>query len=584
MTGRPRIQDILPLSPFQEGLLFHSLFDPTDTDVYTVQWAFDLKGTLDAAALRAAAETVLRRHPNLRASFRQRKSGEPVQVIPTEVPLPWQEIDLSAQGREEAERAAARLLVEDRTTRFDPARPPLLRFTLIRLASDLHRLVFINHHLILDGWSMPLFMRELFTLYMNRCDESALPQVTPYRDFLAHLANQDREAGRKAWSAVLADLDGETLVAPGATRQGSTVPERVHAELSAEETAALVQQMRTCGLTLNTAIQGAWGIILSRLTGRDDVTFGATVSGRSPELAGAATMIGMLINTVPVRMRVVPSESLLVGLQHLQDAQAQLLQHHHFGLSELHGMAGTKELFDTCIVFENYPVDPQSLDLTGAGLHVASMEVKDAAHYPLRLVVVPGERLRMWLDYRPDLFDQATAERIVGWLLRLLEEVRVDPSLPVGRAEMVDPAERALVLEEWNDTAAVVADGTLPVLFEEQVARTPDAVAVVFDGIELSYREVNERANRLARLLVGQGAGPERFVAVALPRSADLVIALLAVLKTGAAYVPIDPDYPADRIAYILQDAGPMCVITGLGAQDVLPEEITQVLLDDPAT
>ncbi|MEW2626272.1 amino acid adenylation domain-containing protein, partial [Streptomyces sp. NPDC048106] len=584
VTGRPRIQDILPLSAFQEGLLFHSLFDPTDTDVYTVQWAFDLKGALDAEALRAAAETVLRRHPNLRASFRQRKTGEPVQVIPTEVPLPWREFDLSAQGREEAEREAARLVTEDRTTRFDPARPPLLRFTLIRIAADLHRLVFINHHLILDGWSMPLFMRELFTLYANRCDESALPRVAPYRDFLAHVANQDREAGREAWSAVLADLDGETLVAPGATRQGSAVPERVHAELSAEDTAALGRQLRARGLTLNTAVQGAWGILLSRLTGRSDVTFGATVSGRSPELAGAASMIGMLINTIPVRMRVVPFESLQTGLQHLQDTQAQLLQHHHIGLPELHRLAGTKELFDTCIVFENYPVDPQSLDLTDAGLHVESMEVKDAAHYPLRLVAVPGERLRMWLDYRPDLFDQSTAERIMGWLLRLLEAVRTDPGRTVAGAEMVDPAERALVMGEWNDTSAAVPDSTLPELFEAQVAKAPDAVAVVFEGVELSYGEVNERANRLARLLVEQGAGPERFVAVALPRSAELVIALLAVLKTGAAYVPIDPEYPADRIAYILDDADPMCVITGLGAEGVLPEGSTRILLDDPAT
>ncbi|MEU5442924.1 amino acid adenylation domain-containing protein [Streptomyces griseofuscus] len=584
MTGRPRIQDILPLSAFQEGLLFHSLFDPTDTDVYTVQWAFDLKGTLDTEALRAAAETVLRRHPNLRASFRQRKTGEPVQVIPTEVPLPWREFDLSARSREEAGREADRLVIEDRATRFDPARPPLLRFTLIRIAADLHRLVLINHHLILDGWSMPLFMRELFTLYTNRCDESALPRVAPYRDFLAHVANQDREAGREAWRAVLTDLDGETLVAPGATRQGTAIPERVHAELSAEDTAALARQLRSRGLTLNTAVQGAWGILLSRLTGRDDVTFGATVSGRSPELAGAASMIGMLINTIPVRMRVVPSASLETGLQQLQDTQAQLLQHHHIGLSELHSMAGTKELFDTCIVFENYPVDPQSLDLTDAGLHVESMEVKDAAHYPLRLVAVPGERLRMWLDYRPDLFDQPTAERIMGWLLRLLEAVRVDPSRTVAATEMVDPAERALVMGEWNDTSTAVPDNTLPMLFEEQVARTPDAVAVVFEGVELSYREVNERANRLARLLIEGGAGPERFVAVALPRSAELVIALLAVLKAGAAYVPIDPEYPADRIAYILGDADPMCAITGLGAEGVLPAGSAQVLLDDPAT
>ncbi|MFG3105126.1 non-ribosomal peptide synthetase, partial [Streptomyces tendae] len=583
VTGRPRIQDILPLTPFQEGLLFHSLFDLTDTDVYTAQWAFDLKGALDTATLRAAAETVLRRHLNLRASFRQRKTGEPVQVIPTEVPLPWREIDLSAQDREQAEREAAQLLIEDRVSRFDLARPPLIRFILIRIAPDLHRLVLSNHHLILDGWSMPLFMRELFTLYMNRCDESALPYAAPYRDFLSYLAHQDDEAGRKAWSAELADLDGATLVAPGETRQASVVPERIPVELSAEETGALTQQIRTCGLTLNTAIQGAWGIILSQLTGRDDVTFGATVSGRSPELTGSASMIGMLINTVPVRMRVVPSESLRVGLQHLQESQSQLIQHQHLGLSELHRMAGVNELFDTCIVFENYPVDPQTLDLTSVGLEVVSIEVKDAAHYPLRLVVAPGECLRLWLDYRPDLFDQASAERIMSWLLRLLEAVRVDPDRPVGRVEVLGEAERQLVLERWNDTGREVPDGVLPVLFEERVERSPEATAVVFEGVELSYGELNARANRLARLLVEQGAGPEQFVAVALPRSLDLVVALLAVHKSGAAYVPVDPDYPADRVAFMLKDAAPMCVITVEESGVELPASTVPLVLDAPA-
>ncbi|WP_405775440.1 non-ribosomal peptide synthase/polyketide synthase [Streptomyces sp. NBC_00859] len=582
MTGRPRIQDILPLTPFQEGLLFHSLFDLTDTDVYTAQWAFDLRGALDTATLRAAAETVLRRHPNLRASFRQRKTGEPVQVIPTEVPLPWREIDLSSQDREQAEREAAQLLIEDRVSRFDLARPPLIRFILIRIAPDLTRLVLSNHHLILDGWSMPLFMRELFTLYMNRCDESALPYAAPYRDFLSYLAHQDDEAGRKAWSAELANLDGATLVAPGETRQASMMPERIPVELSAEETAALNQQIRTCGLTLNTAIQGAWGNILSRLTGRDDITFGATVSGRSPELTGSASMIGMLINTVPVRMQIVPSESLRNGLQHLQESQSQLIQHHHLGLSELHRMAGVNELFDTCIVFENYPVDPQSLDLTSVGLQVVSIDVKDAAHYPLRLVVAPGERLRLWLDYRPDLFDQASAERIMHWLLRLIEAVRVDPDRLVGRVEVLDEAERQLVLERWNDTGREVPDGVLPVLFEERVARSPEATAVVFEGVELSYGELNARANRLARLLVERGAGPERFVAVALPRSLDLVVALLAVLKSGAAYVPVDPDYPADRIAFMLKDAAPMCVITAEESRIELPAGTVPLVLDAP--
>uniref|UniRef100_UPI002B272282 condensation domain-containing protein n=1 Tax=Catenulispora pinisilvae TaxID=2705253 RepID=UPI002B272282 len=481
MTGKPRIQDILPVSSFQEGMLFHSQFDLAGADVYMVQWVFDLQGALDAAGLRRASEALLRRHPNLRAAFRHRATGEPIQIIPTETALPWREVDLSHLDREAGIDEADRVLHQEYTTRFAPARPPLLRFTLIRLAPDLHRLALTNHHLILDGWSIPLLMRELFALALFGVDESALPPPIPYRNYYAHLESRDHEVGRKTWSAVLAGLDGPTRVAGSAAHEASARPIRLAAELSAEETTELVRQVRGHGLTLNTAIQGAWGIVLSRLTGRDDLMFGATVSGRPPALDGAESMIGMFINTIPVRMRVDPAEPLFAALQRLQDEQAQLLDHQHFGLSELHRLAGVTEFFDTCVVFENYPLDPDSAELSGTGLSLVAVDVKDAAHYPMRLVVVPGERLRLWLDYRPDAVDARLAEQVLGWLRRLVRAVATDPELAVGRLELLDAAERHKVLTEWNDTAHAVPDATLVSLFEEQVRRSPEAVAVAFE-------------------------------------------------------------------------------------------------------
>ncbi|UQA92486.1 non-ribosomal peptide synthetase [Streptomyces halobius] len=589
MTSRPRIQDILPLSPFQEGLLFHSLYDASDAssaDVYTVQWSFDLAGPLDAEALRGAAEAMLRRHPNLRAAFRQSKSGEPVQIVPTAVPLPWREVDLSAESRETADAESDHILLEDRARRFNPARPPLLRFTLIRFSADRHRLVLMNHHLLLDGWSMPLFMQELFTYYAKGSDFAGLPHVTPYRDYLSWLGQQDQDTARKAWGEALAGLDGPTRVAAAASHQVTVFPERAEVVLSAEETLTLEQSVRQSGLTLNSAIQGAWGAVLSQLTGRADVTFGATVSGRSPELRGAETMVGLFINTVPVRIRIDPAASLRTSLSRLQDDQAQLMEHQHLGLSDIHRASGRSELFDTCIVFENYPLDSALFDLSDAGLRITAVQCKDAAHYPLRLVVVPGERLRLWLDYRPDLFDQASAARILAQLARVLEAVVATPELPVGRVEITGADERLQVLETWNDTSRPVPDATLSGLFEAQAAENPDAIAVTFEGEEVSYGELNAHANQLARHLAAQGAGPERRVAVALPRSVELVTALLAVLKCGAAYIPVDPDYPADRIAYMLQDADPTVVLTTDAVRAALPgnasdsDDIPYIALD----
>ncbi|WP_369392748.1 amino acid adenylation domain-containing protein [Streptomyces sp. CG1] len=577
VNKRPHVQEIWPLSPFQEGLLFHTLYDPDGVDVYTVQWVFDLDGVLDSTALRNAAAGLLRRHPNLRSAFRQSSSGKSVQIIPSEVRLPWREIDLS--NSPDPLKEAELLLASDRADRFDPARPPLLRFMLIRISENRHRFVLMNHHLLLDGWSMPLLMRELFSSYENRGVVSELPSVTPYSGYLEWLSKQDREKSLTVWQEALAGVDGSTRVSSASSHLTAGFPLRVERELSVEETEFLGQGIRQLGVTLNTAVQGAWGLVLSQLTARSDVCFGSTVSGRSPDLQGAELMIGMFINTVPVRMKISPHTSLRDSLSSLQADQLQMMDHHYVGLSDIYRAVDVSEIFDTCIVFENYPLDPTAFDLSAAGLSVSRIQCKDGAHYPLRLVVLPGERLRLWLDYQPDLFDRATVEGIVERLVRLLERAVGSPDVPVGQLDVLGGSERELLVGGWNDTARVVPDVVLPVLFEEQVGRSPDAVAVVFEGERVSYAELNARANRLARVLVGRGVGPECLVAVALPRSVDLVVALLAVLKAGGAYVPVDPGYPADRIAYMLGDAAPTVLLTTGETAAVLPASDRPVLL-----
>ena len=359
------IADLWPLSPLQEGLLFHVLYDAEAPDVYTVQHFFDLEGQVDPARLRAAGQALLDRHTNLRAGFTQVNSGRPVQVIPAEVVLPWREVDLSAQPDPLA--AAVALALREREQRFDLAAPPLLRFVLARLGGDRWRLVVTGHHLLTDGWSMPVLGRELLALYRAGADAAALPRVTPYRQYLAWLGRQDTEKAAAVWARALAGLEEPTLLAPGTDRaQVATRPQSLDTELADGLAAALERHARGRSVTVNTVLQAAWGLLAGGLTGRDDVVFGAVVAGRPPELPGVETMLGLFINTVPVRVQLDPAITAGQLWARLQDQQSALLAYHYLGLAQIQRAAGPGAIFDSLVVYENYPRDPAGL--VGAAL------------------------------------------------------------------------------------------------------------------------------------------------------------------------------------------------------------------------
>ena len=313
-------------------------------------------------------------------------------------------------------RRLGEIAAAERAERFDLAAPPLIRFALVRLTAEDHRLILTGHHILLDGWSLPVLVRELMTLYGHaRQAESgttaaALPRPTPYRDYLAWIAAQDRAAGLAAWRDALAGLQEPTYLAPRDRARPPAMPEQVALALSEELTAALSRQARAQGLTLNSYIQAAWAILLGRLTGRDDVVFGVTVAGRPPEIAGIETMVGLFINTLPLRVELPPGKPLVALIRDLQDRQSQLMAHQHLGLAEIQNLAGLGELFDTLTVFENYPVDHAALAAEAGGLRVTGITGHDATHYPLSLLAAPGERLRLRLDYRADLFDRESVE------------------------------------------------------------------------------------------------------------------------------------------------------------------------------
>ncbi|MDG4857631.1 amino acid adenylation domain-containing protein [Streptomyces sp. T-3] len=565
-------------TPLQQGLFFHTAFDADGQDVYTIQLTLDFEGTLDSAALRDACRMLLRRHDSLRSGFRTDATGQPVRFVVPDAPLDWREVDLATAAPETQQAEAARITREERRRRFDLGHPPLVRFLLIRITTERWRFVVTNHHIILDGWSTSLLLDELSRLHGSRAPDQELPPAPAFSDYLKWLADTDLDEAREAWAEALAGVEGPTLVAPEAAGRGVVVPERTMRALSAESSAALAARARDCGVTLNTAVQVAWSLVLRQLTGRDDVLFGMTVSGRTADTEGVESLVGLLVNTLPARVRADPTDTLAEVLERVQDEQLDLFDHHHLGLSEIQRQTGLGPLFDTTTAFENYPVGSE-LSLGDARL-VGSGGF-DATHYPLSLICTPGDELGIRMDYRPDVFDRDEVERHCDWLVRMLEAIAEDPDQAVGDVSVLTERERSRILVEWNDTHRAVPSVTLPDLLSAQVARAPDAPAVTHNGATLSYGELDRQANRLARELIEHGAGPETLVALALPRSTETIVALLAVLKAGAAYVPIDVRYPAERIAHMLRAARPRIAVVAAAESVQLPRETHRIVLGD---
>ncbi|MEJ8655376.1 amino acid adenylation domain-containing protein [Streptomyces sp. MS1.AVA.4] len=577
------VEDVLPLTPLQEGFFFHSLLARGDADAYVVQQVVELAGPVDGEALRRAAQALLDRHAPLRAVFRERAESGPVQLVTRGVPLPWRELDLSAQEPSAHEALAAALADDERARGFDLARPPLLRCAFVRYGPERGALVLTFHHIVADGWSLPVLHRELMALYGADAG-SPLPEVAPYRSYLRRLAGQDREAAREAWRTALAGLDEPTRLVDAPADGAPLRPGQVRVELDERTTARLAARARELGVTLGTVVQAAWGLLLGRLTGRQDVVFGTTVSGRDGEVDGIESMVGLFINTLPTRFRWQPADPLSGLLTRLQDEQARLLDHQHLGLAEVQriaGPAGSGELFDTLVVFENYPADADLRDASGS-VRITGHEFHDAVHYPLALVVKPGRRLDLRLKHHAQRLDDGDVRAIGERLSRVLHAFAEDCGRPAAAVGLLSP--RELTQARLDGARREVPATTLARAFAEQAARTPDAVAVVHGAVTLTYAELDARAQALAARLRAGGTGRGSVVAVAVPRSPELMVALLGVLKSGAAYLPVDVDYPLDRVAYMLGDSGAAVVVSVASAARRLPEVagLRHVVLDPP--
>jgi len=586
--SKRNIEAVYPLSPMQQGMFFHSLYAP-GSGVYCEQLSCTLRGDLNVLAFERAWQRVVERHPVLRTSFAWKRLDKTLQVVHRRVKISVEQQDWRSLSPADQAAHLEVFLQRERRRGFDLAQAPLIRLALMRTAEDAYYFVWSHHHILLDGWSLPLLLKEVFAFYeaFHRGQDLHLAPPRPYRDYIAWLQRQDLAEAETFWRRTLADftaptplvVDGSPESVPGQGEQYDVLEIR----LSAGTTAALRALARHHHLTLGTLVQGAWALLLSRYSGEKDVIFGATVSGRPADLPGVDTMVGLFINTLPVRVQVKSEVSVVDWLQELQARLVEMRQYEYSPLIQIQEWSEVPRglpLFESILVFENYPVDASLQEQKGS-LTVENVRSIEQTNYPLTVVSGSGETLPLKIAYDGRRFDADTIQRMLGHLGTLLEGMVADPKGPVAALPLLTEAERQQLLVEWNATAtAYPQDVTVQQLFEAQVERTPDTVAVVFPSTDLgrgeeeeqlTYWDLNRRANQLARYLRKRGVGPETLVGICVERSPGMVVGLLGILKAGGAYVPLDPNYPAERLAFMLEDANVPILLTQAHLVEQLP-------------
>jgi condensation domain-containing protein/AMP-binding enzyme len=587
------IEDVMMLSPLQQGLFALAMLNGAGSnDPYVIAMAADVSGPLDAELLRTCAMVMLRRHPNLRASFVSTDLPHPVQVVPSQVELPWRHIPATPE-------VVTALETDERGRGFDLAHGPAIRFLLIELPYAHWRFLITAHHILIDGWSLPIFLGELLTLYRAGGDVGSLPPPPrPYRDYIGWLARRDSRLGEQLWREHLAGLSAPTLLsrslAGGNGAQRSGGPKRTQLSLDEAATTRLVDAARSCGVTVNTMVQVAWALVLSGLTGREDVVFGVTISGRPAELAGVESMVGLFINTVPLRIQLDPNRAAADQCTIVQQDGARLREHAYFSHAQLRKLAGVGEMFDTLLAFENFPFGGLSI---GGKHSVGAVTFRAATgesptHFPVSIAAgLFDGRFSLMVQSADDSLSANTTQTdidvsdLAGRLERVLMAMAADPTRALSSVDLLDEGERSR-LDVLSNRAVLTRPATpvsIPALFAEQVRRAPTSVALVCGVRSLSYRELDEAADRLAQMLAAHGVGPGESVGLLFARSAEAIVAILAVLKTGAACLPIDPMQPHARVEFMLEDAGPVAAVTTAGLRSRLDgHDLVVIDVEDP--
>ncbi|AKA86164.1 non-ribosomal peptide synthetase [Pseudomonas synxantha] len=573
-------EDLYPLSPMQQGMLFHSLYEQ-DAGDYINQMRVNVQG-LDVARFRAAWQATVDAQDILRTGFIWPGDWpQAQQMVHRQVQLPFSVLDWRSH---EALPAALDALAQAQSQQpFDLARPPLLRLVLVQLTDSDWHLIYTHHHILMDGWSNSQLLGEVLQRYSGQKPPAA---VGRYRDYIAWLQEQDSAASEAFWKAQLLPLEQPTRLAQAQVPAPSGPAYGEHyCVVDATQTLRLHEFARQQKVTLNTLVQAAWLLLLQRYSAQATVAFGATVAGRPAHLPGVEQQIGLFINTLPVVATPQAEQSLGSWLQSVQALNLSLREHEHAPLYEIQRWAGRggEALFDTILVFENYPVSEVLQRGAPDGLQFEALHTHEQTSYPLTLTVNLGDTLTLHYSYAHGHFSTAAVQRLGTHLSNLLQHMLDAAELPLAELSLLDAQEHQSLVHDWSSaTLDYPSEQRVHQLFEAQVAQQPSAPALLFEDRQLSYAELNARANRLARHLVRLGVGPDVLVGIAVERGLDMIIGLLAVLKAGGAYVPLDPEYPQDRLLCMIEDSGTRLMLTQSHLRErlAIPAYVDHLCLD----
>jgi amino acid adenylation domain-containing protein len=563
------IEDIYPLTPLQEGMLFHTLMAPR-SGIYLMQDRFELQGQVDVAAFRDAWDRVIRRHPVLRTGFVWETQSAPHQIVYKNLDVPFAYFDWRHLHQREQDSCLDILLRAELEEGFDLARPPLLRLRLFRLGEDRYRFVRSHHHILLDAWCTSLILTEFKSCY-DALVEGKTPvegAAAPFRHYIAWLQDRDGPAAEAFWRGYLAGFHEPTplVVDRAAAADESAEVADIAVHLSETATRRLYELAQRWRLTPNTFVQGAWAVLLSRYAGVREVLFGVTVAGRPAELPQVEEILGLFINGLPLRVSVDPEQPVAEFLHGLLRQNLDLRQYEHTALPQIQAwceLPRGQELFQHLLTFENAPIDPVLRKRTGT-FGFTDVAVRTHTNYPITVMAIPEDCLHLRISYRKARFEAATVERMLRHFQTLLEDMIAHPAKQVGELAMLTALERRQIAVDWNRTDYAYPEPTDVVAwFETQAERRPYAVAAACQGQSLTYRKLNARANRLAHALIDQGVGPEVLVALLSDRGLDFLAMMLGVFKAGGAYLPLDPTHPDERLAQVLAESRAGLVLTG---------------------
>ncbi|MEJ2633926.1 MAG: amino acid adenylation domain-containing protein, partial [Calditrichia bacterium] len=564
------IEAIYPLSPMQQGMLFHTIYYPTSGE-YFEQLSCTLAGDLDMDAFIKAWQQAVNRHTILRTSFVWKKLDKMLQVVHRQVNVPYKILNWQHLSKKEQEAEFGKFLKQDRIKGFDLSKAPLVRFVSIRISESQYKFVMSHHHVLIDGWSLPILLKEVFTFYaaFHEGNDLKLSPARPYHDYINWLQRQDMTKAERFWRSYLKGFVAPTPIPllrrteDEVNRYQSYSKERI--TLPASDTQALQQLARENKITLSTVIQGAWALLLHKYTGEDDIIFGMTVSGRPAELPDVESMIGLFINTLPVRIKIRNNMPVWKWLKKLQADQIELRDYEFTPLVQIQGWSEISRnlpLFQSLVVFENYPLD-SSLRVQVENLNFQDIKTYSRTNYPINLISAPEDEIPLILAYDSSRFERKAVRRMLAHLQILLSSFATQIDKPMIDLSVLTDEELDLLKKKWVGTQTDYGEGEcISVIFEEQVLKTPDKIALSHGTHEMTYLELNRQANKLACYLRKTGVGPESIVGLYIDRSMEMIIGILAILKAGGAYLPLDPHYPRQRLEYMIEDSGSTILLT----------------------